>query len=302
MTGVTPKAATGATMAENKPVARNAAGMTPAEARAWETKRIAAQDVVSGQATIGVGARGTRPSPLWVEQVCRGQFDSVKPRAVQLGSMPAPMQEASATRTFPVSTAQAGGSPGAAYDAGIIALDSALAPVVMSVEGFPVACVLEYGHGAAGSRVMFDWVPGVYNLPPCSYVNVSVLPWGPLFASNWVQTFFGAAILPGNQEGAFPPTVTGRYGLSVGQYIFIPKPDHARGFDVSQLLTDGTPPYGALNVTIGAQGTRDFTNGVLAPGWTPLDVDPAQPNVRVTCTSVGAGALVTFLARWFLQL
>jgi hypothetical protein len=51
-----------------------------------------------------------------------------------------------------------------------------------NVDAFPdtrwAAAVLEYGVGAVQQRAVFDWRAGFYQLPPCTFVRVGVLPWG----------------------------------------------------------------------------------------------------------------------------
>jgi hypothetical protein len=164
--------------------------------------------------------------------------------------------------------------------------------------------MLEYGQGAAGSRVMFDWTPGAYNLPPCSYANVSVLPWGPVFASNWGEVLFSAAVSPGNIHGAPVPLISASYALAENDYVVLPVPDHARGFEVVSTLSDGAyQPSGKLIVSGAAVGVRDFANNLYAPGWTPLDVvQVGGSQVTVRCVDDGGNPQLAFQLRWYLAL
>lgn len=279
-------------------VRRNAAGLTPREARAWETTQGKPPEFVSGNASIGPGARGDTPDPLWSAEIVRGHWPDARPRTLQLGTMPAGVTPNS--RAFPVSTDQR--LPGASYACAQLARLGGAGSLVDTRDGFPVACMLEYGVGSAGARVIFDWVPGSYNLPPCTFANVSVLPWGPVFASNWNETLFSAAVSPGILQGAHVPTVSGAYSLAEGDYLVIPIPDHARYFDVFAV---GAPDgfAGKLVVSGGADGVRDFGSGNLVPGWTPLDVTTRGGNVvQVTCDDDGGLLTVPFIMRWWLAL
>ncbi len=277
----------------------DASGMSSGEKRAWQPES-SKKGAVSGNALISSGARGTRPSPEWLVEIVRGSWAEAEPRAVQLGTMPQGLMLNSLP--FPPSTPKLGGAPGAAYAAGA-AVDDGSGGVDISADGWPVACVVEYGHGAAGSRAVFDWVPGVYNLPPCSYVNVSVLPWGPLFGSSWNPTLFGAAVVPGNQHNAHVPTVSSTWTIALDESLTIPKPDHARGFEV-ELQTDGAALAlaGALNITGCCRGSRNFATGAYQPGWTPLDVNADAQSVVLYCSEAPVAGFVRVVARWYLAL
>lgn len=301
--------ATVGTMPENKsppprlpPATRVRPAMSPAERRAWETQQGPKPKAVSGNAMVGQGARGTRPDPLWAIEVVRGSWVDAEPRTLQLGTMPAGVTPNS--RAFPISTDQR--APGASYEAWQLARLGDDASEVFMGNGFPVACLLEYGCGAAGSRVMFDWVPGSYNLPPCTYANVSVLPWGPVFESNWNETSFSAAVSAGSLQGAHVPTVSASYALAEDDYVTIPVPDHARYFDVvSTLSTDEHKPAGSLAVSGASVGLRDFGAGVYSPGWSPLDVTVAGGSVNevtVRCLDDGGSPSLAFQLRWYLAL
>ncbi len=151
---------------------------------------------------------------------------------------------------------------------------------------------------------MFDWVPGSYNLPPCTYANVSVLPWGPVFASNWGEVLFSAAVSPGNLRGAHVPTVSSSYDLAVTDFVVVPVPDHARAVEVFSTTSDaGHLPAGKLTLEGSAIALRDFGNNVYAPGWTPLEVTPVGGGqVTVRCLDNGGSPTCSFQLRWYLSL
>lgn len=69
--------------------------------------------------------------------------------------------------------------------------------------------VLTYGVGASSHTVVFDWRPGVYQLPPCSFVSLGVVPYGTQWAlSPDFRAVFAASCSPGKISDAPPPTVT----------------------------------------------------------------------------------------------
>lgn len=240
---------------------------------------------VSGNASAVAGAR-LLPSTSSMLDVVRGQWQTSRPRTLILGTMPSPWVDGSA---FPPATPIP--RDGASYDSGIL--------TDAGVDGgdwyLYMACVLEYGHGAAAQRAYFDWRPGAYNLPSCSYVNVQALPWG----SGWSGTAPGivaASIVPGQVQGAHVPTATGYTTLPNGNAKAFGSPDHARGFDIEFA---GDPAGGVPNVQVqgGAYGLRDFA-GLYVPGWSPLAVTP-RTAVQLTKLS-GPSSLLRL--RWYLQL
>lgn len=277
---------------------RRPQAMSSGERRAWQPER--GGEAVSGNHVIGPGARGETPDPQYGYQIIRGQWDVARPRVLQLGTMPAPLTPNSTS--FPVSTDSR--QAGASYACGELARDFDTGDTIVISDGFPVACVLEYGQGSAGSRVMFDWVPGSYNLPPCTFANVSVLAWGPAFESNWNETVFAAAVSPGQLQSAHVPTVSGRYAFAVDDAIIVPVPDHARGFELLPMnFTTEKVPAGSFLVSGAAEGTRDFGNAAYSPAWTPLEVTGGQnKEVQINCLDVGDGPTVSVYLRWYLAL
>lgn len=67
------------------------------------------------------------------------------------------------------------------YDSGVGFLCGAQDTQAASASDYNLTCVgcfLEFGFGAVSQQVLFDWMPGSYQLPPCNYARVSAVAWG----------------------------------------------------------------------------------------------------------------------------
>lgn len=136
-----------------------------------------------------------------------------------------------------------------------------------------LVCILEYGVGSASQKVYFDWCPGSYNLPSCSWARVSALAWG----TGWTLNRYpaNATITPGNMQNAHVPTVTGAGSLAAGVAKTFASPGCARGVEVTWLgiVGDAAPN---LRFAGEVNAIRDYAASNFAPSPTPLETYPAD--------------------------
>lgn len=154
-----------------------------------------------------------------------------------------------------------------------------------------MACVLEYGSGSCLNRVMFDWRPGAYNLPPCEFARVSALPWG----TNWSlgrQTVL-ASIAEGELQQALDPIASASGPMVAATMKRFLSPANAVGVEV--LNADNT--LSPVIVVNGANKfTRNYVTGAFVPGWTPIDTFPG------TLIEVTSDVAAQLSIQWTLQL
>ncbi len=147
------------------------------------------------------------------------------------------------------------------------------------------AAVLEYGAGASLNTVYFDWRPGAYNLPPCNFVRLAVLPWGTAWAAALPRHSWRGTVVRGQFEGAMLPTVTDTVALSIGTDRLFPLPARTSAFEV-QPLADAMTAYAY-------QDEDDYNPGVPYMQRNPLGLTyPSVSPVQVHTSNVLAvGAL-----------
>lgn len=134
------------------------------------------------------------------------------------------------------------------------------------------AAVLTYGSGASSHRVVFDWRPGTYNLPPCEAVSLSVLPYGSGWAGAGNVFTFVASCSPGSVQDAHVPTVTGAGLVQAEARVAVP----SRARMVDAYVVGAIP--GAAGYVTAVQGSghtllRDYANSVFYP----MGPAPAEP-------------------------
>jgi hypothetical protein len=157
-----------------------------------------------------------------------------------------------------------------------------------------LACVLEYGVGSCLSRVMFDWRPGSYNLPPCEFARVSALPWG----TDWPlsQHTVLASLAVGELQDAMPPVCSGEGQIgAAAQKVFL-VPAGAAYFDVRN--SDDTGLLPVITVLQSSSNiVRNYVTGQFIPGWTPIEA-PLPGQTITVATDVNAFVTI----EWTLQL
>lgn len=131
-----------------------------------------------------------------------------------------------------------------------------------------LAAVLEYGSGSAAQKVYFDWCPGSYNLPPCDFARVSVLPWGTTWTGALLNRYpANASFSPGELQDAHVPTVTANGTLVAGvQQTFI-APSCARAVEILNVDNTTTP---VLQLKGEVTATRNYAALSAFPGASPL--------------------------------
>lgn len=186
---------------------------------------------------------------------------------------------------------------------GIVGLQSG-APVALGGSAtVRAACILEWGTGAATQKACFDWLPGGYNVPSCSWARVSILPWGTDWDPSVLTMPACAALTTGVLEDAFQPTVTGIGLLLAADDAFtMVTPSNARAVEVTSLNLGSSPPA-AIQLsgsgTVGVIALRDYTTSPpqFTPPWSPVDCHAPGSSLVL---SVSADAMVWL--RFYLQL
>lgn len=252
-------------------------GMMPPRAQAAASK--ATSGTVSLVASLVVGNTPAAANKLGIVE---GSWKEAEPRCVLLAS---PNQVGPQSTSFPPSAADN------AFYAGL--LDSVGTAWVDSVNK-PMALVLEYGNGSTQETVWCDYIPGAYNLPPCSWVRVSALPWrtSPWALNNAMQ--LSASIAPGNMNDVHAPTATGRI-VAAGPWDFF-VPSHARAFTIS---TEGDTGPDVVTCTQAAYCLRNYSTGQFVPGYDPIDCFPGPTQFLHVAHTTPTEALTL---QWLLQL
>lgn len=246
----------------------------PREEGYWPGPAPAAvmREVVSGNELVPQGTVGETPDGPGV-CILNRVFSTVKQRVLTLGIQAG---NAQAGRGFP--TAVFNGPVFASTSCGLV--DGAGLALDLGAGHPYLACMLEYGVGAASQKCWIDWYQGSYNLPPCEFVRVSAIPWGKWWA-GFPQACFNAvaSVGEGDLQGAHPPTVTAVGSVVGGATRSFSTPANARAVEV--LLVD--PASAATLVVSGAAaGVRSMQVGLNSPGWSPLDLDLGVSAVAVT--------------------
>lgn len=231
--------------------------------------------------------------------------DDVKPRTLALGANGRPGLTASQNRMFPPPDATLSSGSLGTWQCGYV--DDA--NVMGKTTEVNLACVLQYGFTGTQFTAIFDWQQGTYNVPACSWMRVSALPWGawPAAAAGiaaLVEAALSVTVAPGNLIGARVPCCSGAVtfdgaGPGLSRSFAIPK--RAGAFDFHHF--SGTK--GALsNQSSSANGAgqvpyvlRDVSLGLYYPPWGPVQITPGFTAITLTSTTVCVGAL-----RFFLQL
>jgi hypothetical protein len=238
---------------------------------------VGAQAYASGVQTLPTSLTGALgiPTDGAAVGICQGEWKEARPRSVMLGF---PLGGVQVGGAFPPHPRAAGSS--ASLDAGgCDVAGAALGGAVLR----RLACQLEYGCGSSSQKVFFDWQPGTYNIPPCTFVRVSALPWGTDW--NTVALLYGVGCFPvlatvseGNLQDAHPPVVTVRWAAAAGTQYGMNAPACARAFEVANVDSSVTP---VVRVLGDINARRDYATLTNYPGWTPLDVATAD-NIAVT--------------------
>jgi hypothetical protein len=207
-----------------------------------------------------------------------------EPRILTIGNPPG---GAMAGQLFPPITTYGetpGGLPGGIVDMGGVAMDAL---------PYYLAAVLEYGSGSVSQKAWFDWAQGSYNVPACEWMRMSALPWGDWGATP-LNTFSAkASAVPGQLQGAMVPTLNAVGNFTSGVARAFYPPMNARAVEVNCI--DATTNV-TIQVSGGASGSRNYSTGVISPGWTPLLVITGDPVLILT--DANAALRLT----WFLQL
>lgn len=256
---------------------------------------------VSNATAIATGKRDllVQPPALplnYGELVCQGDWDAPLPRVLQIG-IPTKRYQAGVANYFPPPSAAdnpaALGIGDQSFDCGLIdGAGNTWESRSFGVGGKCMACVLEYGVGAASNVVFFDWLQGVYQLPPCTFARVSALPWGSGYTAP-VTLRLAATIAPGEAQGAHVPTATGHRWVTGGATATLFPPNGARAMDVAQFDAQTA----VVTVTGAVNAKRNYPALSQYPGWSPVEVMAAVGAVSV---SSDVDALLSL--RWYLQL
>lgn len=201
--------------------------------------------------------------------IFRGAFTECVPRSIMLGG-PAP---AAGVGVLVWPPSEYNNTFAATWQAGLLD-EAGTAPIAGQMFA---ACKLTYGVGPVSRTVYFDWRPGAYNLPSCSYVEVSVVLWGPAWVpSTLAAARFTAVAMPGNMDGALQPTVTATMLIPAtpGFRVF-EAPVSACAFDVEIVEVGGVTAIGSADA--GGASTllfRDESTGIWLPPWGPVQITP----------------------------
>lgn len=164
-----------------------------------------------------------------------------------------------------------------------------------------LACILEVGCGGATSKIVMDWHPGVYRLPPCDYCRVAALAWGGGWALGAKTSFLAAAsIIPDEIDGAHVPTATGIRLFAAGETSTLNVPNGARALEVAPFGV-AAASANTITVTGASYAVRNYAAGAFVPGWSPVAVDEffAAGGASVSVTSLLAEGV---LLRWYLEI
>jgi hypothetical protein len=194
-------------------------------------------------------------------------------------------------------------SRGGSYAAGMLDFSGATS-WINSAGNQCAAAVVQYGIGGVQETFWCDWKPGAINLPACTYVRCSVVPWGGLWGALTLgNADFVAWCVPGNLEGARPPTVSANvthgatYGVSNTRVFCVPS--KAAAFDVGHQA--GTIGQLVVTVTTLNQGgamymVRDPSTGLYVPPWGPVQLANGSARMNVAGVNGQQSFLQFFLA------
>lgn len=219
--------------------------------------------LVSGVQVIPNVPSLAKPSDGAQVGICNGTWPRSIPRVLTIGF---PVGGIGPNAAFPPAHGEA------IFDCGILDATGAVFQ-----DGPALACVLEYGSGAASQKVYFDWCEGSYNIPPCEFVRVSALPWGTA-GGGWPLGQFAAiaSVAEGSLQTAHVPTATGRSTMAAGVQQFFNAPVNARAMDVTWVGSDSSETAPLITLSDGVAAKLDYSAGSFQPGYSPLPVLPGQ--------------------------
>lgn len=130
-----------------------------------------------------------------------------------------------------------------------------------------VGCAIEFGFGACQQTVLFDWMPGSYQLPVCEYANVRAVAWG---LNPSIIVTAKASLMPG--VGAHKvPTRSQRHSLAGGAGLDINFSFYTRAIDMlAEANADFTLSGDQLFIRR-APSTPTYT-----PSWGPVPYLPCS--------------------------
>lgn len=186
---------------------------------------------------------------------------------------------------------QLGGQVGNAYVGGLV---NSLGSPFGGATALRIMAVLEYALGSVQNRVLFDWIGGTINLPPCEFARISALPWGTTWAGALLNTFAAtAAFAEGELRGAMVPRLSANGALAAATPQTFAVPAQARAVEVYNNDSTTTPVF---TLKGGVTATRNYATGLwIAP--TPVPVAPQSGGVVIE-SDVTTVANIT----WYLQL
>ncbi len=236
---------------------------------------------VSGRSSIPANAVvGATPLASQTYGIVEGTWPDAEPRCVVVGGYAGQLQ----VTNFPPAAVL-----GSSHRSGLITVGGAL-----WVSGFtqPMALRLEYGHGSATKSVWLDYEPGAYNLPACSWVRVSVVPW---HVAGWVGNGIielAASIGSGNMQDCIVPTATGIV-TGAGPWVASP-PAQARAFIVT---SDGQSGADIITASGAGYCLRNYATGAFVPGYDPVELG-GPGDLTITHTVPAAYVVL----KWLFQL
>lgn len=202
------------------------------------------------------------------------------------------------SETWPPGESQGGTDSGGgvlgAWQAGFVDAAGAIGEVGQRY----ASAILEYGIGAVQARAVFDWRPGSYQLPPCTYVRIGVLPWGAWGSisgtgiADLKSCGFSATISTGTCQ-ARVPICSGKVDLAAARSLRVPA--KAAAFEV-------LPVFGAGIVTVTSDQqpmvVRDSSLLSAYPPWSPVQLS----TVGVDTLLLTPSAAMTVALQFFLSL
>jgi hypothetical protein len=181
-----------------------------------------------------------------------------------------------------------------------------------------VGLVLEYGAASAVRRVVMDWKPGSYQLPPCTYARASLLSYrtvGGAFITGGklsVALAVGRTTNPARPEVTFGSSIIGTAAGGIATNWTAVLPSQVRWADLWADLGDpntidpgdSTAPQLVLRST-GARGCgiatleRDYVNKAGWPNWGPVEIGGIDSvSVNVACLNTSTPEIHAWLRFW----
>lgn len=243
----------------------------------WAIGQEKNEDVFHGREMVRAQALPSGFGTLVVQGRWRGKMG---PRVVQLGQPPGPYPPADGAGYFPPTPFQ-NGRCGVLDFTGTEPWNGQL--------GFSqqLCAVITYGNGSAVNVVYIDWIAGVYNVPPCEYVRVGCLAWGPNWGGDVETSFLATAgLASGHHDGAHVPTISGERAMTAATPATLLVPNGARAVDVVAFDPSGAAfPTGIITVGGAATFKRDYGANTFLPGWGPVLLQPIERALYVSVDS-----------------